>query len=434
MVCRNESTSERISITFFRMRPLPSFMCSLPLTSLALRQPDVRRLALFFGVTYFVQGFADLSSGLTYQPIQYLLKEQLQLSAADAGGFWAIVGLGWTLKPLYGFLSDSVPFAGYRRKSYLILMALIGAFCWSVLTFFPFSYTTLLCALTLCAASLAFTDVMTDALMVETGRPLRLTGSFQAIQWGSLSFALILAQFFGGYLATYAAVQSVFLLAAGFPLVLVIVTLSLVREPPITGPQIAFADTLAALRHTTRTPMLWTSVVFLFLWNFSPSFGTPLLYYETDVLKFSKVFIGALGAITQVGSVLGAVLFLLYGRAIPLRRLLSVAVVLGVFSTLSFLGLVGPRSAVGLFFFSGMINQITHLAVLDLAARTCPVRAAGTVFALLMSTLNLGTSSGRIFGGWLYEFAGFPVLILISTLGTALCWLIIPFVSEPHEE
>jgi predicted MFS family arabinose efflux permease len=403
-------------------------------SSFPLSQPAVRRLALFFGAAYFIQGFADLSSGLTRQPIQYLLKEQFQLSAADSGAFWAIVGLGWTLKPLYGFLSDSVPFAGYRRKSYLILMALIGTVGWLVLANFSSSYTTLLCVLTLCAATLAFTDVLTDALMVETGRPLRLTGSFQAIQWAALSFALILAQLFGGYLATYASVQSVFLLAAAFPFSVVFITLSLVRENPVNDSHVTFAETFAALRQATHTRMLWTSIAFLFLWNFSPSFGTPLLYYETDVLKFSKVFIGTLGAITQVGSVIGALLFLFYGQVLSLRRLLAITVALGVFSTLSYLGLVGPRSAVGLFFFTGMINQITHLAVLDLAARTCPVRAAGTVFALLMSTLNLGASSGGIFGGWLYEFAGFAPLILVSALGTALCWLIVPFVQEPNEE
>ncbi len=408
-------------------------MPSLLLTPLPLRHPDVRRFAYFFGITYFLQGFADLSSGLTHQPVQYLLKEHFQLSAADAGVFWATVGLGWTLKPLYGFLSDSVPFVGYHRKSYLVLMALIGASCWSMLVLFSPSYTRLLCFLTICAVSLAFTDVMTDALMVETGRPLRLTGSFQAIQWAALSFALILAQFFGGYLATYVSVHRVFLLAISFPLILVFITLSLVREPRVAGSQVTRVDTLSVLRHAIRTPMLWTSAAFLFLWNFSPSFGTPLLYYETDVLQFSKIFIGTLGAIAQTGSVVGALFFLLYGRAVPLRRLLSIAVVLGVLSTLSFLGLVGPRSAVGLFFFSGMINQVTHLAVLDLAARTCPVRAAGTVFALLMATLNLGASSGGVFGGWLYESAGFSPLILISTLGTALCWLIIPFVHEPSE-
>jgi predicted MFS family arabinose efflux permease len=409
-------------------------MSSVLSTPLSLGHPDVRRLALFFAVAYFIQGLADLSSGLTRQPVQYLLKEQFRLSAADSGAFWAVVGLGWTLKPLYGFLSDSVALVGFRRKSYLILMALIGAVGWLVLAAFAPSYVTLLYILTLCAAALAFTDVITDALMVETGRPLRLTGSFQAIQWAALSFALILAQLFGGYLATHASIQSVFLLAAGFPLVVILITLSLVREGSVGDSQVTFAETLAVLRQATHTRTLWTSMSFLFLWNFSPSFGTPLLYYETDVLKFSKVFIGALGAITQVGSVLGALLFLFYGRAFSLRRLLFIAVALGVLSTLSYLGLVGPRSAVGLFFFTGMINQITHLAVLDLAARTCPVRAAGTVFALLMSTLNLGASSGGIFGGWLYEFAGFSLLILVSALGTALCWFIIPFVREPRDE
>lgn len=409
------------------------FMLSSLQLPLVLRQPDTRQFALFFGITYFLQGFADLSSGLTHQPVQYYLKEHFQLSAAESGVFWATVGLGWTLKPLYGFMSDSVPFAGYRRKSYLILMALIGAVGWGVLTFSSVSYVLLLAVLTLCAATLAFTDVMTDALMVETGQPRRLTGSFQAIQWATLSVALILAQFLGGYLATYTSMRSVFFLAAVFPLILMTVTFWLVREPPADTAQATFTHTLSALRHVMTMPMLWTSVAFLFLWNFSPSFGTPLLYYQTDVLRFSKVFIGTLGACAQVGSVIGALLFLLYGRSLPLNRLLFLAVALGVLSTLSFLGLVGPRSAVGLFFFSGMINQVTHLAVLDLAARMCPVQAAGTVFALLMATLNLGSSSGGIVGGWLYEVAGFPLLIFMSALGTALCWLIVPFVREPSQ-
>ena len=115
-------------------------------------------------------------------------------------------------------------------------MALVGTLGWLMLARFSSSYTTLLCVLTWCAASLAFTDVITDALMVETGRPLRLTGSFQAIQWASVEFRTdSLAQFLGGYLAAYVSVQNVFLLTAGFPLALIIVTFSLVHEPPVAS-------------------------------------------------------------------------------------------------------------------------------------------------------------------------------------------------------
>jgi len=80
--------------------------------------------------------------------------------------------------------------------------------------------------------------------------------------------------------------------------------------------------------------------------------GTPLLYYEVDVLQFSKVFVGALGAISNAAGLLGAVLFFAYCRKIRLDRLLSLAVALGVASTLSFVGLIGPKSAVVLFWSS----------------------------------------------------------------------------------
>ena len=117
-----------------------------------------------------------------------------------------------------------------------------------------------------------------------------------------------------------------------------------------------------------------------------------MLYYQTDVLGFSKVFIGTLGALGNVGGILGAVWFFVSLHAVPLSRLLYISIALGVVSTLCFIGLVGAKSAIILFFVSGILTQITHLAVLDLAARSCPPRAEGTIFALLMSTLNISKS------------------------------------------
>jgi predicted MFS family arabinose efflux permease len=80
-----------------------------------------------------------------------------------------------------------------------------------------------------------------------------------------------------------------------------------------------------------------------------------------------------------------------------------------------------------IFFLFGTISQITHLAVLDLAARSCPVRTEGTVFAFLMSTLNVGRTSSTFLGGWLYDWLGFTPLIVVSATFTALCWFIVPF-------
>lgn len=35
-------------------------------------------------------------------------------------------GIPWMIKPVYGFISDSVPLFGYRRRSYLVLCGLMG--------------------------------------------------------------------------------------------------------------------------------------------------------------------------------------------------------------------------------------------------------------------------------------------------------------------
>ena len=38
--------------------------------------------------------------------------------------------MAWMIKPLWGHISDSYPFYGYRRKSYLIFWYFIQWFMW----------------------------------------------------------------------------------------------------------------------------------------------------------------------------------------------------------------------------------------------------------------------------------------------------------------
>ena len=408
-----------------RHHPIASLSHSFQQAVHPLRREGVRRSALFFAALYFVQGTIDLSTGLPYQPIQYLLKEDLSLSAAQAGFVWAMIGLGWTIKPVYGLVSDFLPLGGSRRKGYLVLMSALGLGSWLALAVAPTAYAPVLVLLMACSFTLAFADVMADALMVETGRPLGLTGSFQSIQWAAMGLALTLAHLGGGYLSEYATPHTAFFVCGFFPLATLLATLCFVREAPHQSGQAQVRETAHALRTAARSRPVWIVAGFLFVWNFSPLFGTPLLYYERDILQFSKIYIGTLGALTNAAGMIGAVIFFFFFRSVSLRRLLFIAVTLGVLSTLSFVGLTGPRSAIVIFLSYGLISQITHLAVLDLAARSCPARVEGTVFALMMSALNLGRSGSQVLGGWLYDQTGFVPLVFISAAFTALCWLMI---------
>jgi hypothetical protein len=74
----------------------------------------------------------------------------------------------------------------------------------------------------------------------------------------------------------------------------------------------------------------------------------------------------------------------------------------------------------------------------DLAARACPIAAAGTTFALLMAISNLSLSLSTAFGGWLYdhwaakwgESNAFNLLVISGALSTCACWLLVPWLNS----
>jgi hypothetical protein len=79
---------------------------------------------------YAVQGVAEPQSGLATQPLFFLLKDEMRLSAAQSATFFALVGVAWTVKPLYGLLSDVVPLFGTRRRAYLLVTTAMATLGW----------------------------------------------------------------------------------------------------------------------------------------------------------------------------------------------------------------------------------------------------------------------------------------------------------------
>jgi predicted MFS family arabinose efflux permease len=392
-----------------------------------------RRLAPFFAAIYFVQGIAEPGAGIGSQPLFYLLKERLGLGPADTATFMATVGVAWTVKPLYGLASDFFPLFGYRRKSYLLCTTALAAASWFFLAIQPaHAYGPTLLVLVSCGLGLAFSDVLCDAVMVETGKPLGMTGRFQSVQWGAINTASVLAGIGGGWLAQHVSPQRTFLLISAFPALSFITTAAALREPRARFDKEALRSTGRAIRSAIGSRPLWLAAGFIFLWNFSPSFGVPLNYYMVDTLRFTKISLGTLGSMGAGASIGGAFLFGRYFRHLPIRPLLNVSVAIGVVTTLAYWALVGWGSAVLLTLATGASGMIALLATLDLAARSCPDRAEGTFFAALMSINNLAGIGSAYVGGKLFERVGLQRLILISATATAVCWLLVPFIRLPE--
>jgi MFS family permease len=388
--------------------------------------PEARRLALVFAIVYFAQGMWYLPN----LSITFLLKDTFGLSAAQTATFFSITVIPWLIKPVYGLISDFVPLFGQRRKSYFILTSgMAAAMGLTLSTLGSYTYWGVAIFFTLMGLGLAFTDVLTDALMVENGQRLGLTGPFQAVQWAAISFASIVVGIGGGWLAQHKFLSVTFLIATVFPVITLAMAIFLITEPRVQAGERQLRETWIAIRGAIGSRTLWIVAGFIFFYNFSPSFGPALVYYATDVLHFSKLFLGTLDSLSYASGLVGTALYFAFSKSFPFKRLIHFAIAAGVIATIAYLGYRDQASAVTLSLVFGAVAMFIQLTFLDLAARACPKQAEATFFAFLMSVYNGAVQLSQITGGWLYDQVGFTRLIFISASFTALCWLLVPLLK-----
>jgi len=390
------------------------------------RSPEARRLAFVFAVVYFAQGMWYLPN----LSITFFLKDTLGLSAAQTATFFSITVIPWLIKPLYGLISDFVPLFGRRRKSYFLLTSGIAATMGLILSMMgSYTYWAVAIFFTLMGLGLAFTDVLTDALMVENGKRLGVTGQFQAVQWASISLASILVGVGGGWLAENKYLSLTFLIATTFPVITLVMGIFLISESRTENSKQQFHETWAAIRGAIGSRTLWIVAGFIFFYNFSPSFGPALAYYATDVLHFSKIFLGTLDSLAYASGIVGTACYFAFSKSFSLKHLIYFAIAAGVIATVAYLGYRDQTSAVMISLVFGGVAMFIQLTFLELAAKACPKQAEATFFALLTSVYNGAVQLSQITGGWLYGQVGFTRLVFISAGFTSLCWLLVPLLN-----
>lgn len=393
-----------------------------------------------FGLAYFAQSFAQLG-GLIGQPLNYYLKEELGLSTAEVSEYLAIASLPWVIKPLYGLISDYVPLFGYRRKTWLMVLNLLGAsgFLWlSGLT----DTGSLIVALTLTAFGTAASDVIIDALMVEKGAETGLTARFLGTQWFWFKIAAVVTALLGGFLAANFKPATALHLAATITMLAPIAVLTasyfLVQEKRSQIDLVQMKETTQSMWAAIRSPRLQLAAAFLVLWCFSPGFSAPLYFHMTDTLRFDQQFIGQLSAFTAAGGVIGAWIFghLLARRSVAVQA--NVAIAGAIMAVLAYLSLAHPSDyaqtiAMPLNVSVGMLNQIGSLMIFSVAARACPPRAEGFTFAVMMSVYNGTDQLSAVIGSQLYEHVfhhAFAPLLWVAAGSLAACFLLVPYLGR----
>ncbi|XP_062108317.1 folate-biopterin transporter 1, chloroplastic [Humulus lupulus] len=377
-------------------------------------------------MVYFVQGVL----GLSRLAVGFYLKDDLHLDPAETAVITGFSALPWLIKPVYGFISDSLPLFGYRRRSYLILSGLLGAFSWTLMASLVDSkYSAAFCIL-LGSLSVAFSDVVVDSMVVERarGESQSVSGSLQSLCWGSSAFGGIVSSYFSGSLVDAYGVRFVFGVTALLPLLTSAVAV-LVTEQRVVGPARGQIPALASSSFLDSTKLniieLWDAVkqpsvflptTFLFLWQATPQSDSAMFYFTTNKLGFTPEFLGRVKLVTSVASLLGVGLYNGFLKKVPLKKIFLATTIIG-----SALGMTQVFLVTGLnrkfgisdeWFAAGdsliltVLGQASFMPVLVLAARLCPEGMEATLFATLMSISNGGSVLGGLIGAGLTQLFG----------------------------
>jgi MFS family permease len=384
-----------------------------------------------------VQSVGDPTSGLIAQPVRSLLKSWGE-SPAALGALMALLAVPWTIKPIFGLLSDFVPLFGSRRRNYLLLANGLAALSLLLLAFVPIepgSLWLLFALLLPTTMAIALGDVIVDALMVEKGQPLGLTGRFQSIQWAAANAALLLTGVLGGYVAEERAQSLGFAFCGALWLFAFAVAWRYSGDREDAHLDAAsLSETGAALIGVLRDKLFLAVCALLTLWSFNPVWGSVLYVHTTEDLGFSEQDFGNVTSAFFLGSLLGSVGYGIYCRSVRLSRLLHLSILAAIVSNAVYWQLGSLTSAYLVSAIAGAAYMTGTLIQLDLTARIIPAKAAATVFASVMAVTNFAGSGSEAFGGWLFEVAkasygretAFSLVVAVSVAAAVSCWLLVP--------
>lgn len=392
---------------------------------------------------YFVQGIL----GLARLALSFFLKDELGLTPAQVAALFGVVVLPWTLKPIYGFLSDGLPIFGYRRRPYLVLSGILGAISWISLATIVHTPIAAAIAIALNSFSIALSDVIVDSLVVQKVRveSQAKAGSLQSLCWGISSLGGLITAYLSGVLLEYFTTRTIFWITASFPL-LVSAAAWLIAESPVSkdasvddnSNSISIKHQLQQVRAAVTQKVIWLPTAFIFLWNATPTAESAFFFFTTNELHFEPEFLGRVHLVTSIASLIGVWIFQRFLKTVSFRVIFAWGIVLSATLRMTMLVLVTHTNrALGIddhWFSLGdsliltVVGRIAFLPVLVLAARLCPPGVEATFFALLMSVNNLGGlvsyQLGAVLMYWLgiteTNFNALWLLVIITNLSTLL--------------
>eukprot|EP00899_Mesostigma_viride_P015879 jgi/Mesvir1/24292/Mv10988-RA.1 len=411
------------------------------------RDPAVTKVPwrIRFSLCYFNFVLGALLS-MPVLPTKQILMDDLKVGPATMAAVLSWTTLPWSIKPVYGFISDSYPILGYRRKPYIVLGLLANAGSWLFLGFASqahFGLASVSNILFLASISLVVAQVGCDTLVVEytkleCGDDM---GSLQSGVWTSQAVGSCLAAIFSGVALDHPkelnaqTILSICALAALSGLLSVVFVHEARHKAPEGGAH-GLAYSFGQISEFWRRPEIWRTSLFVTLFASSPTAGDALFYFFRYRLHFSMGFLGVLDVVGYAASAVGALWF-----QRSLKRLGYTSLLRGTIWCAFFLGITTifvvlhwnramhiPDHA---FVFGDTVAlavcaQVAWMPIAIIAARVAPDGAEGTVYQTVISVWNLCSIVSQFSGGLITRalgvtsdsFTNLWLLVLVCNLTT----------------
>ncbi|HVG78262.1 MAG TPA: hypothetical protein VNF03_08980 [Patescibacteria group bacterium] len=406
-------------------------------------------------ITYFCYG----ASSVTAIALLYFEKDVLGLTPAEAAAIAFWLGLPWSMKMVAGVASDVYPIRGSRRGAYLLLGALCAAAGYAALATTVRTRGAYLACSVLIAVGFMVQDVVADALSVEIAESDEEIGQIQTLGRMALLMGGISVGYLSGVLTAHIGSRGTFAAAIALPLI-VAATVPFIRlrraradavpapraaEGPLGGGKarvvllvgLGYAALGASLEILavpySREIVLIVSAalivlllhrvgvshgvvvagIVIFLFRATPTVGQGYSYWAIDRLGFDQKFLGLLAQVSAVLSLAGLLLFRRTIVKRPVSFTLLWVMLTGAILYLPTIGLFyGLHERLGISArtlafvdttISAPLAQLAMVPMLILMAKTAPVGAEATMFAIMASLMNLALSASQLFTEYLNE-------------------------------
>jgi MFS family permease len=359
-------------------------------------------------MSYFDVG---ISMTLMVTPLSYYLISTLDVSSTSYSAYGTLIGLPWSLKFIFGMISDQNPIFSYRRKSWMLIgwtIFVIIAFAMSLVEEPSFAGVVVSMLFMTCAYLLA--DVCADASCVERARfeTEKRKGNLQTSVYTIRSFASMIGSLLGAILYNTSdwgwglTIPQLYFISGVVPLMGVIFFMWPLEEIEVVKHAPSFKDQWVAVWETIQKWAVLRPVTFVFIYGCLQIPNQAWTNFLVLGLGFSDFDIGMITVAAAVLYYLGMLAYRQFFFETSWRMIYVYTTLLGgVFSFLQIMLVLGVNRTMGIpdFYFAlgdtaiaQLIGGVQFMPSCIIFVMLCPEGCEGVTYALLTTISNLSGS------------------------------------------